>query len=256
MKRGYGWKPDRKGVDDPKFKASWFSPARYMPLSLMPDDLNLRQWAPPIFDQGLYGTCTCNAVPELLEYNMIVNGLPPTILSRAWLYTLSGELEGDTSDVGRQLRDVVAVAAQQGVVAEEIWPYSNVLQPIDRSLKAPRIFASDFGKVESTVPAMCTALMVGRPFCIGIPVYPQFESDEAAETGNITMPTWGQTPVGQHAMSVFRIQRRAEQASGPNSWGEGWGDRGWFKLPLDYLVKHASDCWTVRSNTESANATS
>ena len=256
MKRGYGWKKDKGGTTDPRFKASWLSPARYMPLSLMPDDLNLWAWAPPAFDQGMFGTCTCNAVPELLEYNMLVNGDPLVTLSRAWLYWLSGVQQGDTSDDGRQLRDVVAAAAASGVVPEEAWTYDKVLQPIPTDLKATRVYANDCGKVDTTVPAMCTALMVGRPFCIGIPVYPQFESDEAAETGHITLPTWGQTPVGQHAMAVFQIQRSGALAGVLNSWGTGWGNQGRCTIPLEYLTKYGSDFWTIRSNTETHDVSS
>lgn len=247
--RHYGWKKDADDSRDKKFGLSWFSAARYMPLTFLPDDIDVGPWMPEVMDQGETSTCTCHAVEELLRYNLINNGgqgadVP---LSRAYLYEMAGLAEGDTSDDGRQIRDVIKAAAA-GVPPEALWDFDKLCQPIPADVQAKAtIRADDYSKVEMSDAGIITALYVGRPFVIGIPVYPAFESDEVAETGQVPMPTWGQTPIGQHAMATYRIQRRAGLAWSQNSWGKGWAVGGRCSFPVEYLKKYATDTWTIRN---------
>jgi len=33
-----------------------------------------------------------------------------------------------------------------------------------------------------------------------------------------------------------------------NSWGQGWGDKGYFYMPYEFILSpNASDFWTLRS---------
>lgn len=244
----YGHIPDDEDKRDISFKLSWLSPAKYMPLTFLPDDINLLPWFPPVQDQGQYGTCTAYTTTELLRYNMINNGEPDLPLSIAQLYQDSGLLEGNTSDVGRQIRDVIKTAANKGVVPLSAWGSENMLQPVSPTVYGLVVKAGEYAKVDISDAGILTALYVGRPFAFGVPVYKPFESGEVAETGIVPMPKWGETPVGQHAMPMARAERRANRLTSRNSWRADWGLQGNAVFQFEYIKKFATDPWTILTN--------
>jgi hypothetical protein len=134
MTRAYGCHPDGRDDRDRNFMLSWFErPAAAWSVPSGPIDLF--PWFPPVMYQGQIGSCTTHGVTTALRFNMIDNQLPDVPLSRAQLYYDAGMLEGNTADVGRQIRDVVKVAATQGVATTTT---SGTRRRPTRSMRPPR----------------------------------------------------------------------------------------------------------------------
>ena len=36
-----------------------------------------------------------------------------------------------------------------------------------------------------------------------------------------------------------------------NSWGKGWGDKGYCYIPYEFMQENGSDYWTIRQTMES-----
>jgi C1A family cysteine protease len=88
-------------------------------------------------------------------------------------------------------------------------------------------------------------LAAGKPVLIGMSVYASFENPEVAETGQVPMPKRREQLMGGHAVLVVGYEQKEYIIR--NSWGEDWGDNGYFYLPQEYLSNPslASDFWTL-----------
>lgn len=248
MARSYGCIPDDKDDRDHRFKLSWLHPARYLPL---PKAVDLRRWCPPVMDQGQLGSCTAHGVTAALRYNRINTGLEDVPLSRLQLYYDARVLEGNAeADVGAQIRDVIKVAAQHGVGRESLWPYDVSKWAVKPSVAvdedAVNFEAVEYERVPPVDAELRTVLWTGRPVVIGVKLFSSFERDEVAANGNVPMPSWGESEVGNHCMLLVGYEPGADIVM--NSWGEEWGDKGFCRLPPGYIEKYGSDCWAIFSN--------
>lgn len=61
------------------------------------------------------------------------------------------------------------------------------------------------------------------------------------------MPAAGDALLGGHAVLCVGYNDLKKQWTMRNSWGAGWGAKGYFYLPYDYLVDPAlsSDAWML-----------
>ena len=65
------------------------------------------------------------------------------------------------------------------------------------------------------------------------------------------MPAPGEGTLGGHAVFCAGYQTNSAFPGGgalivKNSWGEGWGDAGYFYMPFDYVrPAWVSDAWTA-----------
>jgi C1A family cysteine protease len=92
-------------------------------------------------------------------------------------------------------------------------------------------------------------LAAGYPFVFGFTVYQSFESADVARTGRVELPRPGEGVVGGHAVMAVGYDDLAERFVVRNSWGTGWGKRGYFTMPYAYLTQSslADDFWTIRA---------
>jgi C1A family cysteine protease len=62
------------------------------------------------------------------------------------------------------------------------------------------------------------------------------------------MPSPKETVVGGHAVMAVGYDDSQNWFIVRNSWGEGWGLKGYFTLPYAYLLEQnlANDFWTIR----------
>merc|ERR1711933_589219 len=72
---------------------------------------------------------------------------------------------------------------------------------------------------------------------------------EVAATGEMPMPKDDDQILGGHAVQACGYDDARKVFIVRNSWGEGWGDRGYFYMPYAYLSDAglASDMWVMRS---------
>lgn len=211
---------------------------------------------PSVMNQGAYNSCTAHSATAAFRYNLLNSDLPDRPLSRAQLYWDSGVIEGNTGDVGRQIRDVVKSIATKGVAREELWTYDKIGEPPPLTVYADAInqMALEYQRVDVTRQGINEVIFIGHPIVVGVNVYQEFESDEVAATGLIPLPRAGQTPIAAHSVLVGAYGPEGDTFL--NSWDTWWGlpdKKGYGRFAPGYLEREGSDFWTLFINKETAN---
>lgn len=256
MKRIYNLKPDPIDPRDFIFEAQLADP------EFLAKKVDLRPKCSPVVDQGQLGSCTANAIASgLREYYLITNGEPLTRLSRLYLYWHERQIEGTIyQDSGAYIRDGMKVLASIGVCPEADYPYdiNNFTNTPDGNAEghAGQFRIKEYHRIKA-LNDLKAALSQGQPVVIGIPVYESFESQSVAETGIIPMPKPTEQLLGGHAILIVGYDDDKGYAIVRNSWGEGWGDKGYCYIPYTFFTKYASDIdmWTGTVSAVKPNPT-
>lgn len=243
---GYGWVPDL-----PDHRDIVYSAVRPVP-AVLPPGVDLRPACPPVEDQGQLGSCTGNALVGALEFLELKDKVPFADLSRLFVYYNERVIEHTvTSDSGAQIRDGIKTLARQGVCTEKKWPY--VISRFAQKPTPPCYKEAQQHQITSyqrllTLDEMRACLAEGFPFVFGFTVYEGFESQQVAKTGVVPMPQRGERVVGGHAVVAVGYHDAEKRFVVRNSWGTGWGMKGYFTIPYDYVANPnlAEDFWTIR----------
>ena len=245
--RRYGWIPDAPDQRDHLYAA----PAQY--LKALPPSTDLRAGCPPVYNQGELGSCTANAIAAAVEFDRKKQRLSDFVPSRLFIYYNERVIEGTVPiDGGAMLRDGIKSVASDGVCPEPEWPYD-----ISKFTRKPTAKCYRDAKLDRAVSSqsiiqdlnqMKGCLASGYPFVFGFTVYTSFESAEVKKAGHAPMPGWGERPVGGHAVMAVGYDEAKQWFLARNSWGAGWGIKGYFTLPYAYFIQPglASDFWTIR----------
>jgi C1A family cysteine protease len=107
--------------------------------------------------------------------------------------------------------------------------------------------AVEVHNIQNDMNSMKQCLHSGFPFVVAIAIYPAFESIEVTTTGIVPMPTDEEESLGGHAVLVCGYDDLTQQWIVRNSWGESWGENGYFYLPYKYLLDSslATDLWCI-----------
>jgi len=264
--RRYGWKPQLPFHGDRKFCQKAVYP--------LPDSIDLRQtgFLPPVYEQGAIGSCTANAIAAAFDFCRKKEGLPWIHPSRLFIYANARLAEGTPldQDSGAQIRDGVVSVSTLGVCPESMWPYSTMfhsetdlfsIKPLDTCYgEALHELAVEHLAVDQT--AITATLAQGFPVIGGFTVFESFEMPEVAKTGVVPMPPYldpdnppdssvdnplTDWPIGGHAILIVGYNLKSGSYLCRNSWGDKWGQAGYFVIPMAYLQnpKLANDFWTL-----------
>ena len=241
-----GWVPDI-----PDFRDKMYGAVRPTPATL-PTLIDLRPNCPPVEDQGQLGSCTANALVGALEYLEQKDKVRFVNLSRLFIYYNERVIEGTVAtDSGAMLRDGIKTLAKQGVCSETNWPYNIA----NFTKKPPKGCYQEGEKHQilsyariNTVDEMRATLAEGFPFVFGFAVYQSFESPQVAKNGIVNLPEAGEKQVGGHAVLAVGYDDASKRFTIRNSWGTGWGQKGYFTIPYAYLENRnlSDDFWTIR----------
>lgn len=247
----YGWVPDLPDARDYTFHPRLFGADDRI---VIPDAVDLRPQCPPVYDQSSLGSCTANAIGSAVEYDLKRQGLEDFRPSRLFIYYLERKIEGSVSeDSGAMIRDGIKVIAKYGSPHEDIWPYQIekfAQRPTRTTFRDARQHkAVTYARVAQSQMDFQRCLAIGFPFVFGFSVYESFESDRTARTGVVSLPRADEAMVGGHAVKAVGY----EQIDGAlwiwvkNSWGTDWGVKGYFRMPVGYLLDPslADDFWIV-----------
>lgn len=246
--RRYGWQPDLPDQRDHLFAVP---PAL---ATSLPSSVDLRSKCPPAVDQGRLGSCTANALANAHLFSQMQQpGGEDRLPSRLFIYWNERNLEGSVdSDSGAQIRDGIKVLAKLGAPPEALWPYDVAkfaAKPPAKAFQAALSHqALGYQRVVQSLPQLKGALAAGFPVVFGFAVYESFESEAVAKTGNAPMPGSAERSLGGHAVMAVGYDDSKQIFRVMNSWGPGWGQKGFFTLPYAYLASNelASDFWTLR----------
>jgi C1A family cysteine protease len=244
----YGWRKD--SIDHRDFLQAKPSST---PAFVLPDSMDLRPFCPPVYDQGDLGSCTANAIGAAVDFDRMKQGEAFMAPSRLFIYYNEREIEGDTAaDAGAEIRDGIKSVASAGVCPESLWVYSSdfTAKPTaDCYTEALKYKVTQYASVSQDLYDIryCLASTL-RPVVFGFSVFSSFESDEVTATGIVPMPASGDTPMGGHAVLAVGYDTLGRFIC-RNSWGEGWGIKGYFLMPYNYLTNRnlASDFWAIKA---------
>jgi C1A family cysteine protease len=169
------------------------------------------------------------------------------------------------TDSGAQIRDGVKSVCQLGVCPETEWTYvatpanpnTNLWPPGAKPAEKPtpncytealQHKAVTYESVTRDLAQFRGCLAAGYPFVLGFTVYSAFESPQVAQTGVLNLPTSAEQVLGGHAVMAVGYDDTAQRFTIRNSWGTGWGLKGYFTMPYVYLLSQhlSSDFWTIR----------
>lgn len=251
-KHGLGWVPDKPDQRDYIFRPRVLGPVK------LPDKVDLRKQCPKVYDQGQLGSCTANALGAAFDFDRKKQGKDFMTPSRLFIYWNERDMEGTVDvDAGASIRDGVKVLVKLGTCDEESWPYD-----IDQFTKKPNTPAYKEAQknqaltyqrimrpLQDATQDMLICLSRGYPFVAGISVYESFEGVGPAKSGIIPMPRTSERLLGGHAILVIGYDTRKQWFICRNSWGQGWGDKGYFYMPFAYLTNRtlSSDFWLISS---------
>lgn len=240
-------------------------------ISSLPEFIDLRSICPKVYDQGQLGSCTANALCGVVHFDWINNmtsPMPPSLNepelmgSRLFLYYNERMLENTIDeDSGALLSDGVKCLVKYGICLESEWEYdiSKFKQKPPQScyINALKHVVLEYSNIMNDITSMKTSLYHHYPFVVGIAVYESFESRNVALTGKVPMPKKGEQLLGGHAVVCVGYDDSKKVWIMRNSWGNEWGDNGYFYLPYEYLLDSnlSSDLWNIKSikNEEKIN---
>jgi C1A family cysteine protease len=218
-----------------------------------PNIVDLRPYCSPIEDQGNLGSCTGNAIAGAIE--LLDKRAGRTLdVSRLYIYYYERLLEGTVNyDNGAYIRDGMRAVYNYGAPVENLWPYDitkfktqpssqAVLDGAKRKVTLYQAVANHQGCLDS--------LANGYPVVIGFSVYSSFETNTVARTGIMPYPNVSRERLlGGHAVLLVGYDKTKQVYIVRNSWGSGWGDRGYFYMPFQVIqnTSMSSDFWTIRA---------
>ena len=175
--------------------------------------------------------------------------------SRLYIYWNERKIEHTTkSDSGATLRDGIKTVSKQGVCSELLWPY-NVKKFAKKPPQACYTAAktdliSQYQRLDNTQLDMLKGCLAsGDGFILGFTVYESFMTQQVATTGVVPMPQPQEATVGGHAVFCCGYQESESTFLCRNSWGDQWGQQGYFTIPYQYLTNPnlAGDFWQIAS---------
>ena len=240
----YHWKQDKPDTRDYKYLASNKNQKNIV---------DLRQYCTDIEDQGSLGSCTGQAIASAIElHNKRLNITDD--ISRLFIYYYERAMIGTINfDSGAYIRDGIKVCNKQGAPLEKLWPYNiKKFKEVPNKLAiadAIKRKVTRYERVDNHQGCL-DALTNGYPVTIGFKVYSSFESPVVYSKGIMPYPNVRKEKcLGGHAVLLVGYDKNTERYIVRNSWGQNWGDSGYFYMPFQVIdtPSMSGDFWIIKS---------
>lgn len=216
-------------------------------------DLRNSRDMPSVLNQGSLGSCTANAVCNAIRFCCDREKDMKWLPSRLFLYYNGRKAGGfDVSrDTGCSIPGILKGVVEDGVCTDQLWPYDIRVftqQPSKEAYAQAIKPSSQFSRVALPKSLLKQCLASGYPISFGFAVYESFQSQKVAVTGKVPMPKGNEKYLGGHAVLMVGYDDRTSMFLVQNSWGEQWGQEGYFQLPYSYIFNDELtwDCWVVK----------
>jgi C1A family cysteine protease len=237
-------------------------------------------------DQGVLSIDTADATAAAFQFALAkakgtrASSFTP---SHLFIYYNARRMEGNTAkDTGCTIRSALQSIVQHGVCSEQDWPLEEVnpstmgmsgrfpedskpaQEPPASVYENARSVIADkdvsYARLDNDLGHLKQCLAEGYPFIFGFHVYKAFRSDDEdgiSSSGVLDLPrpteAWSQH---DHAVLAVGYDDASQRFIVRNSWGEGWGQKGYFTMPYAYFeemdsgvtpaVPYARNAWTLR----------
>lgn len=237
----------------------------------LPASVDWSNYCSPVEDQESLGSCTAHAAVGVVEYferrahGKHIEG------SRLFVYKATRNLMGVTGDTGAWLRNTMGALVLCGVAPEKYWPYvvgefdtepGPFIYAVADNFEALKYFChGPLGQniqKDVVLARVKSFLAAGVPSMFGFFGFGSFGQSNVK--GGIPYPCPGEQAKWGHAIAAVGYDDNKEitntqckkKTKGAllirNSWGAGWGDRGYGWLPYDYVLNGlALDFWSLLS---------
>lgn len=210
----------------------------------LPNKVDLREWDSLVEDQLYLGSCSGQAVSN--AYELMIKKLYPQSfveLSELFIYYNARTFDDTTeSDSGATLRNALKGLQRWGVCTDDLWKYDtekfNVKPTPECYADAEPRKIPVYQRVTSVGSAM-DALSVGHPVVIGTPVYNTFDY---LDEYDYVMTARGFV-TGYHAMTIVGYDTSGKYFIVKNSYGTGWGLKGYCYMPFTYMDNYVFESW-------------
>lgn len=256
----------RRDIPDPRDFIKKYAANEIPPTATHPT-IDLRKYINHVYDQGTLESCTANAL--CAAYGLDLRRQAEKIdaayyyfdPSRLFVYYNSREYEGATADnVGVSLRDAIKAIALYGVCRESFWPYDTTqfkAKPSHSCYNAAvGNTVSKYERLEQDIHQFRACLKEGFPFVFGFEYFRSFESPANELTGLMPLPSVEEVQFTQptlHVALAVGYDDKTERITALNSWGESFGDKGYFYMPYKYISNpnRTFDFWKIERVSES-----
>ena len=197
------------------------------------------------------GNCTANAAGAAHQFNQTKQGSTASFCpSRLFTYFNTRMLEDTVEeDAGAMIRTAMKTLERFGACPETMWPYDTakfrVQPPQPCYTEAEKHQAVRYMRVNQQHRDIRACLAAGYPVVFGFTVYRNF--DDVGADGMMQMPAGPED--GGHAVMLVGYDDASKRYIVRNSWGERWGDHGYFYMPYAYCTDRglSADFWTIRT---------
>ena len=250
IQNGLGWIPDLPDHRD------FLLSLPPVTADQIPAKVDLRENDSPIFNQGNLGSCTAQAIAAAYIFNLKKQQEELFVPSRLFIYYNERRMINTVKqDSGAMLRDGIKSIHTEGVCPEPSWPYDITQfkkKPKRRCYKEALNYQTiSYSRVARDLDSFKGCLAYGLPFVFGFSVYESFYTREVAKTGMMKWPELSEKRLGGHAVLAVGYDDTLDGGRFivRNSWGTGWGDKGYFYMPYKYLTNKglADDFWVIQS---------
>lgn len=195
--------------------------------------VDLRCYVDHVYNQGSLGSCTANAV--CAAYGLELNKRAET-LGRDYHYFNPSRLflyyNTERTDCGASIRDTIKALNGKGVCKASRWPYDPSkchLKPLQACYDAVRgKNLCKYERLDQNIDHFRACLKDDFPFVFGFKVYESFEI--AQSNGKMPTPNRREKLEGEHVALAVGYNDAQRYIVVQNSWGERWGDRGYFYI--------------------------
>lgn len=165
--------------------------------------------------------------------------------SEQWLYYNCKEIDSWPNEEGTSIRCAMQVLNRKGVPTEKAWPYSDI------EIGEPESWAHMISKWAlggsyyrfSTPEELQKTLVENGPCVIGIYCFYEIFYPR---NGVVNYPVNPDRWYGGHAICITGWNPSTRMFTFKNSWGTGWGDRGYGYLPYEYIRDFMMDGWVTK----------
>ena len=214
-----------------------------------------------VYHQGELGSCTANALCGAYALSLqkqsetLGEGFQHFNPSCLFLYYNTRDYEYNTGeDSGASIRDTVKALNRKGVCDESYWPYNisrYTEKPPDNCYEAAHgNTLCKYERLNQDIDQFRACLNDNCPFVFTFNMYNSFDNSSNIKYGNTSTPTQGEMrtkPIGQHAVITVGYDDTTNRIIVANSWGPGWGDKGYFYMPYGFIAdkRLCFDFWKV-----------